>query len=512
MPLSQSLPDHARLHPDRMATRISGRALSYGLLWNKVQRLYHWIAALPRQPREQDILRDVPVFGVMLGNHPHTAEFLTAALSTPCCMILLDPAMPQEVVSGILDRLPPDVLFVGPDNAFGAEDLPFPVVVVDEEAGFEPPLSDNVTLTVPACADEAPFMVTFTSGTTSQPKAILRKRAEWRASLELGRRHFGLSETAHTCSPGPLAHGLTLYSFAETLDVGASFHSGRKFGAEQIFECFENHAIARLVCVPSVLDALVRHGSETGHVAAHLQKITTAGARLESHLLTKLRAIAPSATVTEYYGASELGFVSTADHIPHEEGYASSASGVGRAFPEVQIALRPVSTGEGDDHSGIIYVRSPLSIQDYLWQQDQSGFRRDGEWASVGDIGRLSENGSLTVIGRADGMVITGGYNVYPEEVAACLTQHPAIRAACILGLPDAYLGQKLVAVLEFEQQDGPVSAKELGVFCAKYLPRYKVPRDFIATQAWPMTQSGKIARGLLTDWIKARAPGLVLL
>ncbi len=184
-------------------------------------------------------------------------------------------------------------------------------------------------------------------------------------------------------APGPLRHGLTLYALAECLFSGAAFHGTAKFEALQIARAIADTSVCRLVVVPSMLSALAPLFAQV--IPNDLQSIIVAGSRLEGRLVTAIRAAVPSVEVIEYYGASELGFVSlrslTSDPFPNSVGYA---------FPGVNIRTRAHGgrlclPGE----PGTIYVRSPLISDGYVFGDDGKGLRRDGAWATVGDSGIL---------------------------------------------------------------------------------------------------------------------------
>ncbi|MFZ5965481.1 class I adenylate-forming enzyme family protein [Thalassococcus sp. BH17M4-6] len=503
MPLWDRLRQHSRNRPDACAVAIDGRALSYRDLARRAARLDAYVAALPRGPRPQAPLRDVPVFALLMGNHPMVAECLVAALAGQSCVMLLDPLLPAAQLRATLEKLPPDVLFIAGQWAETFHGMGFPVVPLDTPADLDA-LSD----TDPAPAepkDSDPFLIAFTSGTTSRPKAFLRNRRGWRVSLGAGRAHFGTHPNLHTLSPGPLTHGLSLYALAETLDAGACFHAMGRFSASTAWDLMADHRLARLVCVPSVIDALYIAAPDRAPLDS-LRQVTTAGAKLDDRLLAELSRIAPRANVTEYYGASELGFVTTASHRPDEPRIAGGRAGVGHPFPGVEIDIRaPLESGEGT-----IWVRSAQTIDGYLWQDGATAFRRDRDWATVGDIGRIDGNGALRIIGRADGMVISGGNNIYPEEVATCLRHHPAITEAAVIGLPDPSLGQAVVAVLGLDAQKPAPTVAELTTHCGAHMQKYKVPRRFLITQEWPMTASGKIATGQLAQWIEKEDARLV--
>jgi acyl-CoA synthetase (AMP-forming)/AMP-acid ligase II len=166
---------------------------------------------------------------------------------------------------------------------------------------------------------------------------------------------------------------------------------------------------------------------------------------------------------------------------------------VGQAYPGVAITIRdPEENDVGTDVPGTIFVNSDLIADGYLWGDDGQAFRVTPAGATVGDLGEIDANGMLRVIGRAGGMMISGGNNVYPAEVESALKTCPGVEEAVVFGLPDAYYGQRIVAVVSGEAID----AKILADHCAGKLARFKIPRQFYQIGAWPMTSSGKIARG----------------
>jgi len=512
LPLSRALQLHAAERPDAPALAIGETRWTYGQLWRRSLAIHGALAALPRRKRAGDLPQDLPLFVLSAGNHPAAAEFLATALAHRCCVALLDPAWPVQQQSAIIERLCPDIVVcISAAIEDAAGDIP--VLRVDDQIRYEDWLSNAVigcNTAVPEDTD--PFLIGFTSGTTSMPKAFLRNRGSWRASAEAGREHFSLDQTSNTLAPGPLAHGLTLYAFMETLEAGATFYGLRKFDAAAMADLLTETGPDRLVGVPTMLEALYRIADERGVRLPSPRRVTTAGAKLEAGLLKRLSDTTQTAEVTEYYGASELGFVTTTIYRRNPEGQLQTRATVsGRPFPGVQISIRENGTSLAAGEAGAIFVKSPLVIDDYLPGGDGSGFRRDGDWASVGDIGRLDGNGCLTLLGRSGGMVITGGHNVYPDEIAGVLAQVPGVKEALVIGVPDPYLGQALVAVMQFETKLS-LSAKELAAHCAKAMPRYKVPRRFFDLSDWPMTGSGKIATGIIVKWIEANDERLHLL
>ena len=123
---------------------------------------------------------------------------------------------------------------------------------------------------------------------------------------------------------------------------------------------------------------------------------------------------------------------------------------------------------------------------------------RDG-WLYTGDIGELDRDGYLTIRGRKKEMVIVGGYNVYPREVEEALCTHPSVREAAVVGVPDAYRGEALVATVVLAGGD-PTTGDALLEHLAARLVRYKLPRDIHLMAELPKTSIGKVDKARLRD------------
>ncbi len=501
MPFQHQVDRHATVTPDKPAFILEGEARSYGELSARSRAVSARIAALPGRPKTLPPLAEVDkLIALDLGNHLLFPElFLGATAGRNACAVL-DPAMPAAQLEGILARLEPDLVVTGSPSSVVADLATGLGLRVEPVAAFDTVLDADRAVEPPKDLDGAGglFLVGFTSGTTSQPKAYARSRASWRASLARSARVFGLEHAPATLCPGALAHGLALYAFAETLHCGGTFHTVRRWNADRVAAALDHGDIERLVAVPTMISSLAQRSSRGPTAFPSVRDVLTAGAKLDGKHVACVRRIFPYARLMEYYGASELGFVSVSTvHPPDPE---TPLHTVGKPFPGIDVHIRHAGKeGTGQGAAGTIYVTSDLVCDGYLWGDDGKAFRTDVGGATVGDIGVLEPNGALTILGREGGMVTTGGFNVYPAEVEAVLKGIDGVDEAVVLGIEDAHLGARLVAVLQ-----GPVDGLEgLLAEATAFLPRYKIPRDFYRALSWPMTSSGKIARGQVAQRLR---------
>jgi fatty-acyl-CoA synthase len=119
----------------------------------------------------------------------------------------------------------------------------------------------------------------------------------------------------------------------------------------------------------------------------------------------------------------------------------------------------------------------------------------DGDgWMHTGDLGVMDDDGYINIVGRAKDMVIRGGENIYPREIEEVLFGHPAIAAVQVIGVPDARMGEELMAWVTF-REESHATEEELRTFCHERVAHFKVPRYWKVTSEFPMTVTGKVQK-----------------
>lgn len=348
------------------------------------------------------------------------------------------------------------------------------------------------------------FLVGLTSGTTSVPKAFTRSRHSWQVSFEASIEFFGLSQEDRTLAPGPLSASLNLYALSECLYAGAAFHTLTSFDVGDAHAAISHDGITRLVLVPTMLRLLSERGLAGNVDASGIRSIICAGSKLDARTLEAARRWAPNAAIYEYYGASELSFVS-GTRLSAGERLDAGGTAIGLPFPGVELKIldhHGESVPEGSP--GNISVRSGMISNGYLWGDDGQALRCLNGWYTVGDQGFL-EGGMLHILGRRSDMIITSGKNVYPHEVELALACVPGIEAAVAAGIPDDVRGQKVIAGVV--PAYGAVTATQLRTGLDGRLARDKRPVQYYVLSELPMTDRGKVSRNVLLDWIKNHDP-----
>ncbi len=440
------------------------------------------------------------LIALMASNHiGFAAQFLAATYGLNRCL-LISSTMPHHQAKAAIDVLNPDLML---SDKVDATSFDLPII--------SPPKLDAIKPALDAYSYEgdhaqSTFLISFTSGTTSAPKAFSRNRLSWIKSLRSSKTVFGVDQSTTTLAPGPLAHGLSLYAMAETLSAGAHFVSLEKFNADDVIRLIKLYDVKRLVMVPTMLHALCEALERLALKMESLTSIVSAGAKLQSALLTRLLAVLPNAQIFEYYGASELSFISYAVRDIDDAGLD-----VGTAFPGVEIEIRD-ELGQclSADTVGTICVKSDLICDGYVMGGDGVGFKTDSDWASVGDLGYLDADNKLHLIGRSGGMIISGGNNIYPSQIEREILKIDGVQCAVAMGVADQHLGTKLIAIISHNNQS--ITYDHLITCLSMTLAKHAHPQIIYVAQEWPLTESGKILMQTLARWIEASDDRLHLL
>ena len=494
MPIHDKVCAHAALKGSETAINVGGKTLSWQQLWLRTLSIFDKIIETAGDTGRDPSIAFGPMIAVALGNSLEFPPAWLAATARQNVCAVIDPQLPIEQQRDVLSRLQPGLLLVKKCQKHLltlAEELAIRTLAVEE---IQTETSEHDAAAVTRHVDTpTPFLINFTSGTTSTPKAFSRSRHSWRISFKNGYQIFDLAQANSTLFPGPLFHGIGLYCMNEALDAGTTFYCMEKWDAAEALDILAQHPIQRLVLVPTMLTAFSRLKSTGQPPLIHVTHLLSAGAKLEMNHYRHARSIFPNARVQEYYGASELGFiaVSTLDDANVDD----QLSTVGQPFPEVSWSIRDDNGNALPQNTpGTIYLTSEQVCSGYLWGDDGKAFTTKPYGSSVRDIGYINEMGCLVVIGRSGDMIVSGGNNIYLSEVESVLKSLPGMIEAIVMAVEDDYRGRKLIAFFESDI----IEKSQLPALCLAHLAKYKIPAQFCKISHWPLTPSGKIKRSVL--------------
>lgn len=493
MPVHERFAAEAWTAPQRIALVCEGRTLVYGALLARARRVAGRLIAESAAPGRIAIL--------LPNNRVFAAVFLGAGMAGAVPAVL-DPKWTEPEIAQALAVVAPSLLVTTPHLAsLLSADCEVVTTSGENDEAWRAWLSEPVGAIDARVDDDAALFIGFTSGSTGGPKAYSRSQASWLASFAAAAGEFGAPEGG-VLIPGPVAHSLFLFALLETLTAGATATLLANFGAREALAVLASGGIARVHGVPTMYAAITAAAEAEDIVCPAVRTVLTTGAKLSPEVRQRLAVLFPSAKVHEYYGASELSFVATA-----KAGEGCPVMAVGRPFRGVTVAVRR-NDGEAAESGAIgrLYVRSPMLCSGYLQPRDATGFRIENGWATVGDQAWRDDDGFIYLAGREDGMLISGGVNVYPAEVEAVLSAQPEVEEAVVFGLPDAYWGEAVCAAIRW-RQDLRLSRDELKLRCCRQLSSAKCPQRFYASQELPYTPSGKVALRQLQAEVQASSP-----
>jgi long-chain acyl-CoA synthetase len=147
---------------------------------------------------------------------------------------------------------------------------------------------------------------------------------------------------------------------------------------------------------------------------------------------------------------------------------------------------------------GEVVTRGLHVMKGYLHNPEATASAFTGDWLHTGDLGYFDEDGFLFIVSRKKELIIRGGYNVYPSEVENVLCAHPAVAEAAVVGIPDARLGEEVMAVV-IRRPGMDLLEPELVSFCRQRLAAYKCPRVFQFRSELPKNSLGKVLKDELT-------------
>jgi fatty-acyl-CoA synthase len=199
--------------------------------------------------------------------------------------------------------------------------------------------------------------------------------------------------------------------------------------------------------------------------------------------------------ITIAYGMTETSPCSTITR--RSDDVVRRTTTVGTVFPHVEMKVVDPVSGETVPRGtpGEVCARGYLVMKGYWENPDATRAAVDsGGWMHTGDLGVMDDEGYVNIVGRAKDMIIRGGENIYPREVEEVLFQHPAIAAVQVIGVPDARMGEEVMAWVSFREGTSATD-EELRAFALQRIARYKVPRYWKATSEFPMTVTGKVQK-----------------
>jgi acyl-CoA synthetase (AMP-forming)/AMP-acid ligase II len=356
-------------------------------------------------------------------------------------------------------------------------------------------------------ADETPgFHMVYSSGTTGRPKGIRLPlpTGDVTAPHTLAERAANVYRVGHDSnylSPAPLYHTAPLAFTTSCHRLGATVYVMPRFDPEAALAAIATYRIDVTQMVPTMFVRLLKmpDAVRRSYDVSSLRRVIHAAAPCPVDIKrAMIEWLGP--IILEYYGGSE-GNGST--FITSEE-WLQKPGSVGRANWGTIHICDDGGAELGPGEPGLVYFEGGWDFQ-YLGDPEKSRDARHPvhtNWSALGDVGYLDADGYLFLTDRKSFMIISGGVNVYPQEVENLLISHPRVADAAVIGVPDAEMGEAVKAVVQtLDPADAtPAFAADLIAHCRAHLSAIKCPRSIDFDQALPRLDNGKLYKRVIRD------------
>jgi long-chain acyl-CoA synthetase len=290
------------------------------------------------------------------------------------------------------------------------------------------------------------------------------------------------------------------HSTAQTTQMNAGLYGGfrlvllPRFDPAAVLDAFQREQVGLWVGVPTMYWTLLQYartsGVDVSGAAKSLRLCASGGAPMPAQVLRDFEQTF-GARILEGYGLSETAPVVAFNQLqrPSKPGTVGlPVFGVEvRCVDEHDTPLPPGKAGE-------VVVRGPNVMKGYYQNPDATADAKRGGWFRTGDIGRLDEDGYLSIVDRKKDMILRGGFNVYPREIEEVLMTHPSVALAAVVGMPDERLGEEIRALV-VRKPDSRVTEQELSEWVREQLAAYKYPRVIEFRDALPTSATGKVLK-----------------
>ena len=335
----------------------------------------------------------------------------------------------------------------------------------------------------PAGSDH-PAAMLYSSGTTGRPKGVMLPAQALLRNAQALREVWDLGHTDVLLHALPLFHTHGLFVALNTLLLaGGQIRMLGKFDPQAV----EHHLPEATVFmgVPTFYSRLLSHGSLSAGSVTHLRHAISGSAPLTEETFSGF-AEQTGHRIIERYGMTEAGIITAV-----RPGQAKAAGAVGQPLPGVELRI----IDPDDAGIGAVEIKSPGLFSGYwnLPEKTAEDFTED-DWFKTGDLGRLDEDGGLTLTGRAKDLIISGGYNVYPKEVERVIDACAGVAECAVVGMPHPDFGEAGLAVIVGDNLDLSALRNELKAALANY----KVPKVLVETDALPRNAMGKVQKNVL--------------
>jgi long-chain acyl-CoA synthetase len=488
MNLADKLTESTGRRPDEPALRLDGFGLTYAQLDEATARVAGLLRARGIEPGDR--------VGIMLPNVPYFALCYYGVLRAGGVVVPMNVLLKGREAAFYLGDPEAKLCFgwhqfAEPAEA-GAAEAGADLILV-EPGEFETLVQGSEP--DPEVADRAEndtAVILYTSGTTGTPKGAELTHFNLSRNVEACLGLFEASDDDVILGALPLFH-----SFGQTCGLNSSVAAGAcltlipRFDPGKALEIIERDRVTVFQGVPTMYAAMLAYEDKDRYDVSTLRLCASGGAAMPLEVMRGFEE-AFGCVVIEGYGLSETSPVASFNHPDRERKPGSIGTPIeGVEMRVVDEDRNPVTQGE----VGELAIRGHDVMKGYWRKPEETRAAIDGDgWFYTGDMARVDEDGYYFIVDRKKEMIIRGGYNVYPREIEEVIYEHPAVREAAVIGIPDPTLGEEVAAAIALH--DGAAATvEEIAAHVKGQVAAYKYPRRIWLVDELPKGPTGKILK-----------------
>lgn len=335
---------------------------------------------------------------------------------------------------------------------------------------------------------EDAWLLIYTGGTTGKPKGVVisYKAVNWNAFNTI--ISWNLSSDDCTLNYMPLFHtgGLNALSIP-ILMVGGTVVVGKKFNPQEAVKALNKYKTTISLFVPTMYQAIIKTEDFQRTTFPTVKVFLSGGSPCPLTIYNAFQQ--KGLSFKEGYGLTEAG---PNNFVIHPEVAAKKRGSVGKTMQFNQIKILDSEGKECEvDEIGELFISGNHVFTEYWKNQEETAKVKKNGWLRTGDLAKQDRDGDIYIIGRIKEMIITGGENVYPQEVEQCIITHPKVLEVAVVGTPDLHWGEVVTAFIVGKNNFNNI--EEIQEHCRNFLGGYKIPRRIFFVAALPKTHVGKI-------------------
>jgi len=500
---------HAKQPPDNPAVIMagSGLAFTYKELDQASNRLAHFF-------RHQDINIGDTV-AILMENHPHYFDVTWAAQRSGLCYVCISNRLTPDEASYILSDSGAKMLISSAamrktcDALLSLNPDVTQFLYDSDDRGIEDHITDMPN--TPIDDERRGVDMLYSSGTTGRPKGVRIPLPEddniagVNLLAVLAMQVFGLSADSIYLSPAPLYHAAPLRWCMSVHSIGGTAVIMEKFDPELVLQAIEKYHVTDSQWVPThfvrmlKLPDAVREQYDLSSLKGAVHAAAPCPIPIKKAMIKWWGPI-----LHEYYAGSEgngMTYINSEDWLSHEGSVGKPILGTPRICDEDG---EEITTGE----EGQIYFEGGTVFSYHNDPKKTAEAANDKGWTSLGDVGKIDEDGFLYLTDRKSFMIISGGVNIYPQEIENHLITHSKVQDVAVIGGPHDDMGEEVIAVVQpVDMSDANDDLRsELDAYAREKLSGVKIPRRIDFRDQLPRHDTGKLYKRLLRDeyWNKA--------